>query len=189
MKSVRMTEPKKMANFIALGGIATTSWFDRESFVSWADLENAIKKTWCIKLNPSDAIACECQNLQREDGYIREYIVKTEELKQFFGEMSLPTLNNLFNINTQHAVHNWYNELKRQELTWEQFLTEVTVINNEEARWDTLKQRDKNEGRRCPNLKNKQALYRKKKPKAGLSECAEEFKQGLNSSKEDIRRG
>ena len=32
MKSVGMTEPKQMATFIALGGIATALWFERESF-------------------------------------------------------------------------------------------------------------------------------------------------------------
>ena len=83
-----MTEPKQMATFIALGGIATASWFERESFVSWANLEDAFKKTWCIKLNPSDAITCVCQNFQWEDGYIREYIVQFEELKRFFGEIA-----------------------------------------------------------------------------------------------------
>ena len=76
MKSIGMTEPKQIATFIALGGIATASWFERESFVSWANLEDAYKKTWCIKLKPSDAIACGCQNFQQEDDYIREYIVK-----------------------------------------------------------------------------------------------------------------
>ena len=32
MKSVGMTEPKQMATFIALGGIATALWFERISF-------------------------------------------------------------------------------------------------------------------------------------------------------------
>ena len=32
MKSVGMTEPKQMATFIALGGVATALWFERESF-------------------------------------------------------------------------------------------------------------------------------------------------------------
>ena len=100
-------------------------------------------------------------------------------------EMSLPTLIYLLMRNIWRMVHNWYNELKRQELTWEQFLTEVTVINNEEAWWDTLKRRDKNEGKCCPNLENKQALSSKKKPKAGLSDCAVEFQKGLNISKEE----
>ena len=86
------------------------------------------------------------------------------------------------------AVHNRYNELKHQELTWEQFLTEVTVINNKEARWDTLKRRDKNEGKHCPKLENKQALSSKKKPKSGLSNCAEEFQQGLNISKDEYQK-
>ena len=37
MKHVGMTEPKHMATFVALGGIATASWFKRESFSSWAE--------------------------------------------------------------------------------------------------------------------------------------------------------
>ena len=55
MKSVGMTEPKQMATIIALGGIATALWFESESFSSWMELEDAFKKTWCSKLNPSDA--------------------------------------------------------------------------------------------------------------------------------------
>ena len=77
--------------------------------------------------------------------------------------------------NTQRAVHNWYYELKCQELTWEKFLTEVTVIDNEEARWNTSKRKDKNEGKLCPNSENKQDLSSKKKTKSGLSDSAEEF--------------
>ena len=60
MKSVGMTEPKRMATFIALGGIATASWFARESFFLWAELEDTFKKTRCMKLNPPDTIACAC---------------------------------------------------------------------------------------------------------------------------------
>ena len=141
MKSVGMTEPKQMATFIALGGIATASWFERESFSLWSELEDAFKKTWCIKLNPSDAIARACSTYQKEDGYIREYIVKFEELKRFFGEMSVPTLIDMFMQNTRRAVHDRYKELKQRELTWEQFLTEVTVIDDEEVRWESSKRK------------------------------------------------
>ena len=119
MKSVGMTEPKQMATFIALGGIATALWFERKSFSSWMELEDAFKKTWCTKLNPSDAIARACQTHQKEDGYFREYIVKFEELKRFFGKMSVPTLINMFMRNTCCAVHDRYKELKHQDLTWE----------------------------------------------------------------------
>ena len=105
------------------------------------ELEDAFKKTWCTKLNPSDAIARACQTHQKEDGYIREYIVKFEELKRFFGEMSVPTLIDMFMRNTCCAVHDRYKELKQQDLTWEQFLTEVTVIDDEEAQWDSLKRK------------------------------------------------
>ena len=73
-------------------------------------------------------------------------------------------------------------------MTWEKFLIEVTVVDNKEARWDTSKRRDKNEGKHCPNLKNKQALSSKKKPKAGLNECAEESQQGLNIIKEEYQK-
>ena len=188
MKSVGMTEPKRMATFVALGGIATALWFERESFSSWAELEEAFKKTWCMNLNPSDAIARACQTFQREDGYIREYIVKFEELKRFFGQMSLPTLIDMFMRNTQRAVHDRYKELKRQELTWEQFLTEVTVIDDEEARWDSSKRKEDDEDKKRPSSSNKRAKASKKKPRNGLSERAEEFRKELNISKEEYQR-
>ena len=78
MKSVKMTEPKRMTTYVALGSIATVLYFMREGFLPWAELEEAFKKTWCRKLNPSDAIAHACQTFQKEDGYIRGYIVKFE---------------------------------------------------------------------------------------------------------------
>ena len=78
-KSVGMTEPKQMATLIALGGIATALWAERESFSLWAELKDAFKKTWCIKSNLLDAIAYSCSTYQKEDGYIRDYIVKFEK--------------------------------------------------------------------------------------------------------------
>ncbi len=62
------------------------------------------------------------------------------------------------------------------------------MIDNEEARWDTSKRREKNEGKHHLNLENKQALSSKKKPKAGLSDCAKEFCKGLNISKEEYQK-
>ena len=185
MKSVGMTEPKHMATSIALSGIATASWFERESFKSYAELEEAFKKTWCTKLNPSDAIACVCQTFQKEDGYIREYIVKFEELKRFFGDMSLKILIDMFMRNTWRAVHDSYKELKRQELTWEQFLTEVTVIDDEEARWDSSKRKEDDTDKKRLSSSNKRAKASKKKTRNGLSERAEEFRKELNISKEE----
>ena len=44
IKSMRITEPKQMATFLALGVIATTLWFERKSFSLWAELEDAFNK-------------------------------------------------------------------------------------------------------------------------------------------------
>ena len=106
------------------------------------------------KVESLDAIARACQTHQKEDGYIREYIVKFEELKRFFGEMSVPTLIDMFMRNTCYAVHDRYKELKQQDLTWEQFLTEVTVINDEEAWWDSSKHKKDDKGRHLPSSHN-----------------------------------
>ena len=54
------------------------------------------------------------QTFQKEESYIREYIDKFEELKRLFGDMSLLMLIDMFMRNTQCAVHDWYNELKRK---------------------------------------------------------------------------
>ena len=62
----------------------------------------------------------------------------------------MPTLIDMFMCNTSHAVHDCYKELKQWELTWEQFFTEVTVINHEEAHWDSLKRKEAQEGNCCP---------------------------------------
>ena len=75
------------------------------------------QKDLVYKLNSSDAIARACQTHQKEDRYIREYIVKFEELNRFFGEMSVPTLINMFMRNTCCAVHDRYKELKQRDLT------------------------------------------------------------------------
>ena len=84
----------------------------------------------------------------------------------------------MFMRNTWCAVHDRYKELKQQDLTWEQFLTEVTVIDDEEAQWDSSKRKEDDEGRRltssCNNDK-KRVKASKKKPRSALSNCAEEF--------------
>ena len=186
MKSVGMGEAKKMATFRALGGIATASWYELKNFETWEDLEESFKKTWCIKLNPSDAIAWACQTFQREEGYIQEYIVEFEELKRFFGYMSVSTLIDMFMRNTRRAVHNRYNKLKRRELTWEQFLTEVTVIDDEESRWDTSQHKNKYEGKRCPAPDNHKMASKKQNRR--LLAHAEDFKKDLKISREEHQR-
>ena len=99
--------------------------------------------------------------------------------------MIVPTLIKMFMCNTHHAVHDRYKELKQRELTWEQFLTEVTVINNEEACWDSLKQKEVQEGNCCPVLSNKgkHAKLSSKKQKNALLYCAEEFFQKTEFSR------
>ena len=101
--------------------------------------------------------------------------------------MSVPTPNNMFMCNTRHAVHNRYKELKQHELKGEQFLTEVTVIDDEEAQCDFLKWKEAQEGNHCPVPGNggKSAKSRSKKHRDALLDCAEEFCQKLNNSQED----
>ena len=60
--------------------------------------------------------------------------------------MSVSTLIDMFMRNTHHALENRYNELKLCKLTWGQFLIEVTVINDEESRWDTFKNKKRKKG-------------------------------------------
>ena len=102
----------------------------------------------------------------------------------------MPTLIDMFMRNTRHAVHDWYKELKQQELTWEQVLTEVTVINDEEACWDSLKQKEAQEGNRCPAPGNggKRAKTSSKKQKSALADRAEEFWQKLNITQEEYQK-
>ena len=102
----------------------------------------------------------------------------------------MPTLIDMFMCNTRRAVHDWYKELKQRELTWEQFLTEVTVIDDEEARWDSSKKKEAQEGNRCPVPGNggKRAKTSSKKQKSALSDCAEEFWQKLNITQEEYQK-
>ena len=89
-----------------------------------------------------DAIAWACSTYQTENGYICKYLANFEVLKRFFGDLIVPTLIDMFTHNTHCAVYDWYKELKQQGLTWEQFLTEVTVINDEKAQLYFLKQKE-----------------------------------------------
>ena len=50
--------------------------------------------------------------------------------------MSVPTLIDRIMQKTYCAIQNRYKELKQQKLTWEQFLMEASVINDEEGCWD-----------------------------------------------------
>ncbi len=54
-------------------------------------------------------------------------------------------------------------------MTWEQFLTEVTVINDEEARWDSSKWKEDDEDKKRLYSSNKRAKASKKKTRNGLS--------------------
>ena len=133
-------------------------------------------------LNPSDGIAWAFHTFQREEGYIQEYIVEFEELKRFFGYMSVSTLIDMFIRNTHRAVHNRYNELKRLKLTLEQFLTEVTVIDDKESRWDTSQHKNEYEGKRRPAPDNHKMVSKKQNRR--LLAHAEDFKKGF----EDFER-
>ena len=44
MKSVGITEPKQMATFTALGGIAIALWFERKRFSLWAELKAPLRR-------------------------------------------------------------------------------------------------------------------------------------------------
>ena len=54
----------------------------------------------------------------------------------------MSTIINMFMRNTCCAAHNQYNILKRRKFMWEQFLSEVTVIVDEESKWDTSQNKD-----------------------------------------------
>ena len=76
-------------------------------------------------------------------------------------------------------------------MTWEQFLTEVTVINDEEAWWDSSKRKEDDEGRHLTSSCNndrKHVKARKKKSRSALSNCAEEFQKELNIRKEEYQK-
>ena len=63
---------------------------------------------------------------------------------------------------TGRNVHHWYKELKLQELTKEQFLKQVTVINDGKAWWGYSKHKEDNEEKH-PSLSNKRVKAIKKK--------------------------
>ena len=55
----------------------------------------------------------------------------------------------------------------------EKFLMEVTVIKDEEARWDSIKQKEDDEDKKRLSSSNKRAKASKKKTRNGLSEHAD----------------
>ena len=64
----------------------------------------------------------------------------------------------------------------------------MTVINDEEAQWDSSRLKEVDKGRYLPSSCNndrKHVKARKKKPCSALSNCAEEFQKELNFSKEE----
>ena len=105
-------------------------------------------------------------------------------------EISVPTLINMFMCNTWRAANDQYKKLKQQELTWEQLLTEVTLIDDEESCWDSLKWKEAHEGNCCPVPGNggKRAKSSSKKQKNALLDCAEEFCQILNISQDEYQK-
>ena len=98
----------------------------------------------------------------------------------------MSTLINIFMRNTRRAVHNRHNVLKRRKLTWEQFLSEVTTIDNEKSRWDTSRHKDKKEGKCCPAQDTHK--NNSKKQNTGLSTRAEDFRKELKVSNKSTKR-
>ena len=98
-------------------------------------------------------------------------------MERFFGEMSVPTLIDIFIRNTCREVHNRFNKSKRHKLTWEQFLTELTVIDDKESRQDISQHKNKHEGKCCPALDNHKTASKKQNRR--LLMHAEDFKKEL----------
>ena len=71
------------------------------------------------------------------------------------------------------------------------FLKEVTVIDDKEACWNSLKKKEVQEGNSCPVSGNggKRAKLGSNKQKSALLDCAEEFCQKLNIPKRNTKRG
>ena len=65
---------------------------------------------------------------------------------------------------------------------------EVTIIDDEEARWDSSNWKEYDEDKKRPSSSNKRAKASKKKTKNGFSERAEEFCKELNISKEEYQK-
>ena len=67
----------------------------------------------------------------------------------------------------------------------------MTVINDEEAQWDSSKRKEDDKGRHLPSFFNndrKCVKASKKKPICDLSTCDEEFQKELNISKEEYQK-
>ena len=97
----------------------------------------------------------------------------------------MSSLINMFMRNTHRAVNNRHNKLKRRKLMWEQFLSEVTVIDDEESRWDNSRNKDNKEGKHCPAQDTHK--NNSKKQNSGLSACAGDFRKELKVSKEEYQ--
>ena len=69
---------------------------------------------------------------------------------------------------------------------WEQFLTEVTVIDDEESRWDNSQHKNKYEGKRHPALDNHKTASKRQNRR--LLAHAEDFKKDLKISREEHQR-
>ena len=117
-------------------------------------MEAAYKKTGVQSQIPLMPLLGLVRTSKRRMGMSESIMSSLKKFKRFFGEMSVPTLINMFMQNTYHTVYNWYKELKQQELKWEQFLTEANVTNDKEARWDSLKRKGDNKVRQLPSSSN-----------------------------------
>ena len=100
--------------------------------------------------------------------------------------MNVSTLIDMFMRNMCRVVHNRYNELKRHKLMWEQFLTEVTVIDDKESRQDTSKHKNKYDGKCCPAPGNHETASKKQNRR--LLANAEDLKKDLKILREEHQR-
>lgn len=89
-------------------------------------------------------------------------MVKIERIEEILEDMSVSKLIDMFMGKTYCTLHNRQNGLKRYNITWEQFLTERTVINDKESKQDTSQHKNKYEGKQRPAQDNHEMAIKKK---------------------------
>jgi CRISPR/Cas system endoribonuclease Cas6 (RAMP superfamily) len=135
LQTVNMDDSRRIASFRALSGVVVSSWFKNRRYDHWEDLERDFREDWCIKMTASAAMDKVGKLYHEEHHDIRGYVVKFEEYRYFFKHAVVTSVQiELFMKNVRPSLQRHYIELKAKNLSWRDFISEITHLDKEEVR-------------------------------------------------------
>lgn len=135
LQTQNMRDVKRIASFGALCGPEAGEWFYNKDFQTWFELEKAFKEAWCITYTPVQAFSKAMLLKQDEQEHMRVFASRFEEFRKFFRkDISRDLVIDVFMENTREAVRKHLLEVRKLDLSWDNFLAKVIYLDKMEPR-------------------------------------------------------